>query len=102
MRSEQELKEVYINSHHKALEKFFDELLTLKNDDTNAEDMFTKIKKEVDNQELTNEEKEYIKSHIKQWVADDDLIHDLQRHIFKKLLDNKEKVLQDLEKKMKD
>lgn len=99
MRSEQELKEIYINSHHKVLEKFFDELLTLKNDDTKANDMFTKIKNEVDKQELTNEEKEYIKNHVKQWACDEELLHDLQRHIFKKLLDNKEKVLQDLDKK---
>ena len=99
MRSEQELKEVYINSHHKALEKFFDDLLTLKNDETNAEDMFTKIKKEVDKQELTDEEKEYIKDHVKQWACDNDLLHDLQRHIFKKLIDNKEKLLKDLDKK---
>lgn len=99
MRSEQELKEIYINSHHKAVEKFFDELLTLKNDETNAEDIFSKIKKEVDKEELTNEEKEYIKAHIKEWVTDDDLNHDLQRHIFQKLLNNKEKVLKQLEKK---
>lgn len=99
MRSEQELKEIYINSHHKAVEKFFDELLTLKNDETNAEDMFSKIKKEVDKEELTNKEKEYIKAHIKEWVTDDDLNHDLQRHIFQKLLNNKEKVLKQLEKK---
>ena len=99
MRSEQELKEIYINSHHKAVEKFFDELLTLKNDETNVEDMFSKIKKEVDKEELTNEEKEYIKTHIKEWVTDDDLNHDLQRHIFQKLLNNKEKVLKQLEKK---
>lgn len=99
MRSEQELKEIYINSHHKAVEKFFDELLTLKNNETNAEDMFSKIKKEVDKEKLTNEEKEYVKAHIKEWVTDDDLNHDLQRHIFQKLLNNKEKVLKQLEKK---
>lgn len=99
MKSEQELKEIYINTHHKAVEKFFDELLTLKNDETNAEDMFNKIKREVDKQELTNEEKEYIKTHIKEWIADDDLNHDLQRHIFQKLLNNKEKILKQLEKK---
>ena len=92
MRSEQELKEVYINSHHKALEKFFDELLTLKNDETNAEDMFAKIKNEVDKQELTDEEKEYIKSHIKEWTLDEEMNRDLMRHIFKKLIDNKEKI----------
>ena len=49
--------------------------------------------------ELTNEEKEYVKAHIKEWVTDDDLNHDLQRHIFQKLLNNKEKVLKQLEKK---
>ena len=77
---------------------FDDEDIELKNE-TNAEDMFSKIKKEVDKEELTNEEKEYVKAHIKEWVTDDDLNHDLQRHIFQKLLNNKEKVLKQLEKK---
>ena len=43
--------------------------------------------------------RKYIKDHVKQWACDNDLLHDLQRHIFKKLIDNKEKLLKDLDKK---
>ena len=76
-----------------------DKFAYLINVDNYNDIMFAKIKKEVDNQELTDEEKEYIKDHVKQWACDNDLLHDLQRHIFKKLIDNKEKLLKDLDKK---
>lgn len=99
MKSEQELKEIYINSHHKVTEKFFDELFELtgeaiskKDITSNAEKLQQSMKKEIENLDLTKEEKDYIKAHIKTWATDDDLNHDLMRHIFKKLIDNKEKI----------
>ena len=99
MKSEQELKEIYINSHHKVVEKFFDELFMLSGDAMNDKDIFSKanelqdkMREEINNLQLTEEEKEYIKSHIKEWTLDKDLNHDLMRHIFKKLIDNKEKI----------
>lgn len=99
MKSEQELKEIYINSHHKVVEKFFDELFNLSGDAIEDKDIFTqasklqsKMKEEIDHLQLTEEEKEYIKGRIKEWSIDKELNHDLMRHIFKKLIDNKEKV----------
>lgn len=99
MKKEQELKEIYINSHHKVVERFFDELFMLSDDAVNNKDIFAKgselqnkMKEEIDHLQLTEEEKEYIKSHIKEWTLDKDLNHDLMRHIFKKLIDNKEKI----------
>lgn len=99
MKSEQELKEIYINSHHKVVEKFFDELFMLSDDAVHKKDIFDranelqdKMREEIDVLQLTEEEKEYIKSHIKEWAKDDELNHDLMRHIFKKLIDNKEKI----------
>lgn len=99
MKSEQELKEIYINSHHKVVEKFFDELFMLSGDAMNDKDIFSKanelqdkMREEINNLQLTEEEKEYIKGRIKEWSTDDELNHDLMRHIFKKLIDNKEKI----------
>lgn len=99
MKSEQELKEIYINSHHRVVEKFFDELFSLSGDAMEDKDIFTqasklqsKMKEEIDHLQLTKEEKEYIKGRIKEWSTDKELNHDLMRHIFKKLIDNKEKV----------
>jgi len=99
MKSEQELKEIYNNSHHKVTEKFFDELFELtgeaieeKDITSNAAKLQEDMKKEIDNLNLTIEEKEYIKDHIKIWATDKELNHDLMRHIFKKLIDNKEKI----------
>lgn len=99
MKNEQELKEIYINSHHKVVEKFFDELFMLSDDAVNDKDIFNKaselqnkMREEIDNLQLTEEEKEYIKGRIKEWSTDDELNHDLMRHIFKKLIDNKEKI----------
>jgi len=99
MKSEQELKEIYINSHHKVVEKFFDELFNLSGDAIEDKDIFDKaselqekIREEIENLQLTEEEKEYIKGHINEWVKDKELNHDLMRHIFKKLIDNKEKI----------
>jgi len=99
MKSEQELKEIYINSHHKVTEQFFDELFELTGDainekdiTSNAEKLQGMMKKEIENLDLTVEEKEYIKAHIKSWATDKELNHDLMRHIFKKLIDNKEKI----------
>ena len=99
MKNEQELKEIYINSHHKVVEKFFNELFILSDDAVSNKDIFTKsselqnkMKEEIEQLQLTDEEKEYIKSHIKEWTLDEEMNRDLMRHIFKKLIDNKEKI----------
>lgn len=99
MKNEQELKEIYINSHHKVVEKFFNELFMLSDDAVNDKNIFTKgselqnkMKEEIEKLQLTEEEKEYIKSHIKEWTLDEEMNRDLMRHIFKKLIDNKEKI----------
>lgn len=99
MKSEQELKEIYINSHHKVVERFFNELFMLSDDAihdkdfvSNASELQNKMKDEIEQLQLTKEEKEYIKSHIKEWTLDEEMNRDLMRHIFKKLIDNKEKI----------
>lgn len=101
MRSEEELKQLYVNSHHRVIEKFFNELFQLSEDiNTNSQkDVFDKanvlqeeIRKEISKQELTPEEKKYIESRISEWVKDKELNHDLMRHIFKKLIDNKQEI----------
>ena len=99
MKNEQELKEIYINSHHKVVERFFKELFMLSDDAIHdkdfvnkASELQNKMKEEIEQLQLTNEEKEYIKSHIKEWTLDEEMNRDLMRHIFKKLIDNKEKI----------
>lgn len=99
MKTKQELKEIYINSHHKIVEKFFDEMFEMSGKALNQEG-FTpnmdklqeQMKKEIEQLDLTEEEKEYIKQNIKEWSVDNELNHDLMRHIFKKLIDNKDKI----------
>ena len=99
MKNEQELKEIYMNSHHKVVERFFKELFMLSDDAIHdkdfvnkASELQNKMKEEIEQLQLTKEEKEYIKSHIKEWTVDEEMNRDLMRHIFKKLIDNKEKI----------
>lgn len=99
MKNEQELKEIYINSHHKVVERFFKELFMLSDNAIHdkdfvnkASELQNKMKEEIEQLQLTKEEKEYIKSHIKEWTLDEEMNRDLMRHIFKKLIDNKEKI----------
>lgn len=99
MKTKQELKEIYINSHHKIVEKFFDEMFEMSGKALNQES-FTpnmdklqeQMKKEIEQLDLTKEEKEYIKQNVKEWSVDNEFNHDLMRHIFKKIIDNKDKI----------
>lgn len=99
MKTEQELKEIYVNSHHKAVEKFFNELFTLSGDSLDnrdisdkAEQLQAKLREEIAKTQLTDEEREFIKHHVREWTGDRELNHDLMRHILKKLLENKDKI----------
>lgn len=99
MRDTIELKEIYVNSVHQAIEEHFEEFIELSeqamqqtNIDAQLKELGTKLR-DTRNQELTKEEQEYIKQNMNAWLTDKELNHEFMRHIFQKLLNNKERII---------